>query len=101
MRYQTKDILQIAKAIRDDAAGNKQATMTEMDLAGNMLESLARHRDQLRTEIETLRKDAERYRWLRDGCDHKRSEATRIAVNLYGMEWDAAIDAAMSAKEAM
>lgn len=48
MRYQTEDVLQIAKAIRDDAAGNKQATVTEMDLAGNMLESLARHRDHLR-----------------------------------------------------
>ena len=99
MRYHTEEVLQIAKAIRDDAAGNKQATMTEKDLAGNMLESLAKHRDQLRAEVEALRKDAERYRWLRDGCNHKRSEATRIAVNLYGMEWDAAIDAAMAAKE--
>ena len=49
----------------------------------------------LLAEREELKRDAARYRWLRDGCDHKRSEATRIAVNLYGLEWDMAIDAAM------
>ncbi len=48
-------------------------------------------------ELEALRADAERYRWLRDGCDDKLSEATRIAADCYGMEWDAAIDAARAA----
>lgn len=49
------------------------------------------------TPVEQMRrmaKDAARYRWLRDGCDEKHSEATRISSNCYGMEWDAAIDAA-------
>ncbi len=46
-------------------------------------------------EIERLRKDAARYRWLRHGCDEKWSRATHIAANYYGSEWDAAIDAAM------
>lgn len=50
----------------------------------------------LRGLVESLRKDAERYRWLRHGCDKKQSTATRIAQCLYGMEWDAAIDAAMA-----
>lgn len=38
--------------------------------------------------------DAARYRWLREGNDAKHGAARHIAVNLYGCEWDAAIDAA-------
>ena len=51
----------------------------------------------LRAEAEALRKDAERYRWLRDGCNYKHSAANSIAVNRYGMERDAEIDAALDA----
>lgn len=47
-------------------------------------------------EFERLRKDAERYRWLRDGNDNKKSAACHIAVNCYGLEWDDAIDAAIA-----
>lgn len=47
-------------------------------------------------ELEALRKDAERYRWLREQCSHKGTEGSRIAANEYGMDWDAAIDAAMA-----
>ena len=47
-------------------------------------------------ELDALRKDAERYRWLRDGNDNKKSAACHIAVNCYGIEWDAAIDAAIA-----
>jgi len=47
-------------------------------------------------ELATLRKDAERYRWLRDGNDNKKSAACHIAVNCYGLEWDDAIDAALA-----
>lgn len=44
--------------------------------------------------------DAERYRWLRDGCDTKGSAASRIASDCYGLEWDKLIDAARAqAKE--
>ena len=95
MRYQTKDILQIAKAIRDDAAGNKQATMTEMDLAGDMLESLAKHRDQLRDKIEALRKDAERYRWILNHYAELHGDRSLAAMALSSGGLDAAIDAAM------
>ena len=47
-------------------------------------------------ELERLRKDAERYRWLRDGNDNKKSAACHIAVNCYGLEWHDAIDAAIA-----
>jgi hypothetical protein len=46
-------------------------------------------------EFLELLRDAERYRWLRDGCDTKGSSASHIAANCYGMEWDAKIDAAI------
>lgn len=40
--------------------------------------------------------DAERYRWLREGCNEKWSAASRIAADCFGMEWDAKIDAEMA-----
>lgn len=43
-------------------------------------------------------KDAARYRWLREGNDAKHGAAWHVAVNLYGCEWDAAIDAALAAQ---
>ena len=46
-------------------------------------------------QLEKARKDAKRYRWLRDGCDYKDTEATRIAKDEWGRDWDAAIDKAM------
>jgi len=48
------------------------------------------------TALPALQKDAERYRWLRAGCDEKQSAASSIAANCYGLEWDAKIDAAMA-----
>jgi len=39
--------------------------------------------------------DAQRYRWLRDQCNHKGTEGSRIASREYGMDWDTAIDKAM------
>ena len=46
---------------------------------------------------ESVGRDAERYRWLREGNDAKHGAAWHVAVNLYGCEWDAAIDAARTA----
>ena len=43
---------------------------------------------------DSVQEDAARYRWLREGNDAKHGAAWHIAVNLYGCEWDAAIDAA-------
>lgn len=48
-------------------------------------------------EYEQMKADAERYRWLKNGCDEKSGEATRIAIKCYGIEWDEAIDAARAA----
>lgn len=39
--------------------------------------------------------DAERYRWLREGCNEKYTKASFIASQKYGFEWDKAIDQAM------
>lgn len=60
-------------------------------------------RDQLKAENEALRKDAERYRWLRDGCGvvEYKAIAGSIGPGMLpsGDKLQAAIDAAM-AKEA-
>ena len=45
---------------------------------------------------DSVLEDAARYRWLREGNDAIHGAAWHVAVNLYGCEWDAAIDAAMN-----
>jgi len=50
---------------------------------------------ELEAQVDALKVDAERYGWLREGCDHKGGEANRIVTREYGGDWDAAIDAAM------
>ncbi len=45
-------------------------------------------------QADSVQEDAARYRWLREGNDAKHGAAWYVAVNLYGCEWDAAIDAA-------
>ena len=47
-------------------------------------------------QTDSVQEDAARYRWLREGNDAKHGAAWHVAVNLYGCEWDAAIDAAMN-----
>lgn len=47
-------------------------------------------------QADSVQEDAMRYRWLREGNDAKHGAAWHVAVNLYGCEWDAAIDAAMN-----
>ena len=47
-----------------------------------------------RAPADSVLEDAARYRWLREGNDAKHGAAWHVAVNLYGCEWDAAIDAA-------
>jgi hypothetical protein len=63
----------------------------------------------LRAERDALKKDAERYRWLRDhqelpaGTGELRHgaylAALKIAVDMHGDKWDAAIDAAIEQGE--
>ena len=45
---------------------------------------------------DSVQEDAARYRWLREGNNVQHGAAWHVAVNLYGFEWDAAIDAAMN-----
>ncbi len=47
-----------------------------------------------RAQADSVLEDAARYRWLREGNDAKHGAAWHVAVNLYGCEWDAAIDTA-------
>ena len=47
-------------------------------------------------QADSVQEDADRYRWLREGNDVQHGAAWHVAVNLYGFEWDAAIDAAMN-----
>jgi hypothetical protein len=49
-------------------------------------------------DTEAMRRDAERYRWLRDGNDAKHSKAMTIATQHFGLEWDDLIDAAIAAQ---
>lgn len=49
-------------------------------------------------QADSVQEDAARYRWLREGNDAKHGAAWHVAVNLYGCEWDAAIDAAIAAQ---
>ena len=68
------------------------------DSRNYLIEEISTHLSEIAELREALRSaeiDAARYRWLRDGCDEKYSPATHIAVNCYGMEWDATIDTAM------
>lgn len=68
---------------------------------------LARQVNQLRAELEALRKDAERYRWLRKMHESRYGLTLTIArvgmmelTGWSGDDPDSVIDAAMSAKEA-
>ena len=60
-------------------------------------EKIKGYRD-LSQAADSVQEDAARYRWLREGNDAKHGAAWHIAVNLYGCEWDAAIDAAIAAE---
>lgn len=61
---------------------------------GYELEKMHDELARLRAEAESLRKDAERYRWLRDlPQDHPSEEIG----NMPGDMWDEQIDAAMGA----
>ncbi|MHA3884627.1 ead/Ea22-like family protein [Stutzerimonas degradans] len=83
------------------------AVTAERDAANSRLHEVAescataeQERDQLRAEVEGLAKDAERYRWLRGRLP---GSAYRIAGVIYsegGDGVDAAINAALAAKEA-
>lgn len=53
-------------------------------------------------EIERLRKDAERYRWLRDKCDDAdiRAGFNWMAAEATGRTWNESLDASIDARAA-
>ena len=51
--------------------------------------------ERLRAEVEALRKDAERYCYIRDNHEVK-GRAMEIVYGMNGADWDAAIDAAIA-----
>jgi DNA repair ATPase RecN len=82
-----------------------QKTAEAHELGKHRADVLKDRVDQLQAEVEALRKDAERYRWLRDPCSgaehviyYSRGDYGRGLMS--GSMLDAAIDAALAAKEA-
>ena len=72
-----------------------QETAVPKELGMHRADVMKRRVEALQTECEKLRKDAERYQWLRDGNNEENSEATIIAANFWGDRWDHMIDNAM------
>lgn len=58
-------------------------------------EAPAKTGNSVSAQADSVQEDAARYRWLREGNDVQHGAAWHVAVNLYGREWDAAIDAAI------
>ena len=99
---------QCDRETREALLANAASVNAERDtnsMLTDALETAERERDQLRAEVDALRKDAERYRWLRDPCSgaehviyYSRGDYGRGLMS--GSMLDAAIDAALAAKEA-
>jgi len=96
----TETSVLVAKALLEQAAKSVpvvgEQVEKERDEANARLHDVSVACATAEQERDELRKDAERYRWLRDGNDNKKSAACHIAVNCYGLEWDDAIDAAIA-----
>ena len=89
LREQLSAVTAERDRLREDRDSQQRVCIAEMEKA-----------NQLRAEVEMLREDAERYRWLRGRLP---GSAYRIAGVIYsegGDGVDAAIDAAMAAREA-
>lgn len=80
MQYSTEAVLNAAKALRDDAAGNKQASMTDLDMAVSMLEALAAERDELASWKELV-SNGSMLQALRDKAERERDQL-RAALQL-------------------
>lgn len=67
----------------------------ERGICGRQMTEAADEIERLRAEVAALRADAERYRFIRDNHE-VRGRAMEIVYGMNGVEWDAAIDAALA-----
>ncbi len=89
----------------DDALGSPLGTVYNLQFEGGRIYydfvSEYSYR-RLQSELYAAQKDAERYRWLREGLTHNGAvayDATDLAFCQTGAEFDAAIDAAIAAEQ--
>ena len=87
-------LAQIA-ALEDKVKAAEQASRWESDLCAQALDSMK----QLEAQLAEARKDAERYRWLKNECNDKGTAGTYIARELFGFEWNRAIDAVIAQEQ--
>ena len=78
------EALRLADALRD----GPYLLSSERDAAEAVLRRQHAEIERLKAENEALRRDAERYRWMKQ-------EVKRIPPSWYLFGWDASIDAAM------
>jgi hypothetical protein len=64
--------------------------------AGHQINALAANERRLIDEMAALRKDAERYRWLRSTTNWASSKGERVDVRNNPELWDSAIDACIA-----
>lgn len=89
------------KAENEKLSAHLNLRKRRIDSGNECLGAAASRIDELMVEVEALRKDAERYRWLRnpgslaDGCFEK-EVAPGIWQSRYGEDMDMSIDAAMN-----
>ena len=91
----TAPLLAQIAALEDKVKAAEQASRWESDLCAQALDSMK----QLEAQLAEARKDAERYRWLKNGCNDKGTTATHIAKDLFGFEWNRSIDAAIAQEQ--
>ena len=96
----TKEHVRLVRVIADkieDGTLFRSGIYSNKDLARfvrNVADAAAPQFPTTQAQAASVQEDAARYRWLREGNDAKHGAAWHVAVNLYGCEWDAAIDAA-------
>jgi len=82
-----------------DKLKEMQAEITEqcriIGMSGEREARLLARVEELERENEALRKDAERYRFLKDQNDDKHNQFAEFVARHYGLEWDSIIDTAM------
>lgn len=86
------------KAERDQLKAENEALIQSRDRAAKLVDQLEVQHAELKAALETLERDAKRYRWLRQGENYAHQYLVDLGMeNLEG--FDRSIDAAM-AKEA-